>query len=70
MTESQKLTLARLTEQWQSAFTLRCNMRTLQTLVKLGLAEHRQDSLGAMFSPKTSNYYRLSKPTINKGVDK
>lgn len=64
LTEPQKRALAKMTHEWQCAYSLKESLNTLQALKRKGAVEHKRDILGAMFSPTTANHYRL--PAIDQ----
>jgi len=59
LTPAQQKALPKLTGEWQCAYSIGVSMATLSALCSKGFAEHKQDALGAMFSPTTANHYRL-----------
>ena len=54
---SQRITLSKLTSEWQSAFQIDERMNTLNSLVKMGLAL-RKIEVGSTFFPKIKTYYK------------
>jgi len=60
LSPSQQVALARCTTEWQSAYQLQATVATLDALVKRSILERHTDALGAMFSPRTANHYRLN----------
>ena len=59
LTPTQARALAKLTDDWNDAYGIGESIATLNAIVKKGVAEHKQDMLGAMFSPRTANHYRI-----------
>ena len=59
---AQQAALANCAPQWQSAYEIGATLATLDALVRLGILEHHAETLGALFSPRTANYYRLKTP--------
>lgn len=43
---------------WVTPYDTGLSIATLDALVSRGLVEHKRESLGAMFSPRTANAYR------------
>ena len=62
LTSAQQSALEGCADDWQSAYQIGASLATLDALVKRGILEQRTDALGGMFSPRTSNFYRLAKP--------
>jgi hypothetical protein len=60
LTPAQQVALARCTAEWQSAYRLQASIATLDALVKRGILQRHTDALGAMFSPRNANNYRLA----------
>lgn len=60
LTPAQQVALARCTTDWQSAYDLRATIATLDALVKRGILQRHTDALGAIYDPRTANYYRLN----------
>lgn len=60
MSKTQMKALAAMSEtEWRCAYTLRCSMATLASLVKRGLAEKRgEGNVGAFFTPRTTIEWR------------
>jgi hypothetical protein len=59
LSDPQKRALGKLTNEWECAYTIGESMNTLDALCKKGLALHSCDRLGASFSPRTANKYKL-----------
>lgn len=64
---NQVIAYQKLSHKWQSAFGLGVSTATLDALVRRGLAEKRRDSLGSMFSPRTTTYYRKKQSHDEEG---
>lgn len=62
LSTAQQAAISNCGDDWQSAYQIGASLATLDALVKRGILERRTDALGAMFSPRTANYYRLAKP--------
>jgi len=60
MTPTQSRTAAKLTDEWQCAYSLKESLSTLRALVRLGVAESRSGP-GAIFSPRTAIEFRKRK---------
>lgn len=59
LTNAQERAKAKLTNEWQCAYTIKESMSTLNALVEKGHAVSRRDSLSATFSPRTAYEYKL-----------
>jgi hypothetical protein len=57
ITDTQVRALNKLTDKYQSAYQLQEKLNTLNSLVKLKLAQHIT-SRGSLFFPRTSNLYK------------
>lgn len=62
LSRAQQEALTRCSDDWQSAYSIGATLATLDALVRLGELEHHAETLGALFSPRTANYYRLKTP--------
>lgn len=65
LTQYQSAALAKLTNEWQSAYELKFSIATLDNLYRRGLADRRLEN-GATFPgfERTSTKYRLKKPNL------
>ncbi len=62
LSTAQQAAISNCGDDWQSAYQIGASLATLDALVKRCILERRTDALGGMFSPRTSNFYRLAKP--------
>ena len=74
LTKSQYRVYQKLNFDWQNSYELQENRNTLNSLVKLGLADKKME-LGYLFMPKIKIYYRKKERTYIadlkiKGKDK
>jgi hypothetical protein len=58
LSKAQERALAKLAQEWQSAYDLQESITTLDALVGKGFAARKVNTLGSMFSPRTSCLYR------------
>lgn len=61
LSPAQERALAKLSDKWQSAYTLQESMNTLDALVRRGLAARNYGGVGSLFSPRTAIHYRRIK---------
>jgi hypothetical protein len=60
LTKAQERAQGKLTSEWQSAYDMQESIPTLEGLVARKVAVMKRDSLGAVYSPRTSIRFRLS----------
>lgn len=60
LTKAQERANAKLTAEWQCAYTLGESIPTLEGLVTRKVAVMKRDALGAMYSPRTSIHFKLA----------
>ena len=60
MTKAQERAKGKLTSEWQSAYDMQESIPTLEGLVARKVAVMKRDTLGVLYSPRTSIQFRLS----------
>ena len=66
LTDSQKKTLDKLTNEWQSSYSIKAGRMTLDSLVHKGLAERRYP-VGSIAFPATTEYRLAQREPANPG---
>lgn len=71
LSKTQQRALNKLSDKWQSAYSLQESMATLRSLVRKGLVESTgSNNFGALFSPPTEICFRqLLKEVKDKDAD-
>ena len=62
LSTAQQAALTNCADGWQSAYRIGASLPTLDALVKRGILEKHTSPYGDIFTPRTSNFYRLAKP--------